>query len=518
MVPAEGPKARRLLFPALIVLAGIGLRLLALSGKYTLDHDEAISLLAAGCNQGEWERVTTAGLYPFGAWAPAEAWQSFLEPSRSWCFATIGADLAEHDIHPPLYFWLLHPAVLALGVHLWTGSVLNLAIYALGAAALFAFARRALRDDRLALVVLAAWSVSPAVVRVFADARQYELFAALTAAFALLVLRLEQERRARDLALLGLVTAAGALTHYHFAIVAAAGALWLAVSLGRRDRRWLAYALGAMLIGYAVFAALHPEFLESFGQQQEQAEAFTAARLADRLELTARAVAAFVVPDELLEDRPALTWAVFALLAAGAAWALRRPPRQARVALWSLLATAGATVALYLGFVSHGLAMGGKYLAAAWPFAAFLPALAVQRLSLPRRVPVAATLCGVLLAGGTVGAVLLYRGPERPPDPAPVLAGRHVAVVDTVRRGVLPAVLWHFGPRERVLAADQGWLLANERRWRPSVRPPALFVSDERYGDRAAQRRLVALLGRALEVRDTGLTVWGAGRLFELDR
>jgi 4-amino-4-deoxy-L-arabinose transferase-like glycosyltransferase len=516
----------------LVLLAGLGLRLVALSGKNYLDHDEAISYLSATCHQAEWERVRTEGIPPFGTWVPAAEWQSFLEPDRGWCLGTIGGDLADHDIHPPLYFWLLHPTVLALDVHLWSGPALNLVFYLLAALALFALARRVFRgDERLALVVTAVWSLSPAVVRIFAEARQYELFALLTIVFALLVVRVADPPRPRplDLVLLALVTAAGALTHYHFAIVAAGGAAWLAWRFGRgragrRDLRSLATALGAMLAGYLAFAALHPEFLESFGREQDQAEDFAANAIGTRLERVARAFAAFVVPDELLDSGLA-TWAVFAVLGVGVAWAVRAHLRVRREAerasgapLWLLAATGGGTVLLYLTFQSHGLAMGGKYLAAVWPSVAFLPALAIGHIPGPRRATAALAVCALLLACGAAGAVLLYRGPDRPADPQELLAGRDRLVVESVRRGVLPQVLWDVPPGARVLAADQGWLIGHERSWLPAARPPALFVADLRYGDPAARRRVLALLEVPDRVRDSRETLGTDGRVYRIDR
>ena len=141
------PVSRRALAIALLVLAviaGVGLRAAATAPKESFTHDEAISYIAATCHQGEYQEITFAGRGPYGRWVPAYEWQRLLQPEDRGCLGRIAADLARYDIHPPLYFWLLHGWALLFGVGVWTGTSLNIALAALGTLALFGLARRVL--------------------------------------------------------------------------------------------------------------------------------------------------------------------------------------------------------------------------------------------------------------------------------------------------------------------------------------------------------------------------------------
>jgi len=108
------------------IVAGIGLRINAISRKSTLSHDESISYLSATGHQGEYSFITSKKIKPYGQWSSASEWKRFILPEKRFCFNKIGSDLARYDIHPPLYFWMLHLWSLLFGVHLWTGPSLNL--------------------------------------------------------------------------------------------------------------------------------------------------------------------------------------------------------------------------------------------------------------------------------------------------------------------------------------------------------------------------------------------------------
>jgi uncharacterized membrane protein len=96
---------------------GTGLRLESVRHKETPSHDESISFIAATCHQDAYERLA-----PDGVAVPAARWQRFWTLDRAkLCFGAIGRGLAHTDLHPPLYFWLLHVWSLILGVGLTQG-------------------------------------------------------------------------------------------------------------------------------------------------------------------------------------------------------------------------------------------------------------------------------------------------------------------------------------------------------------------------------------------------------------
>lgn len=486
--------------PALVLLAvaivsGLALRIVVIADKPAVGHDEAISYLAATCHQGEWDRITARGAAPSGAWVPAREWRRLVEPDDSLCLGRISRDLSRHDIHPPLYFWLLHAWVGAFGVDTATGPALNLLFFVAAALALFGLARRLLGDERGAALVTFVWAVSPAVVPISGEARMYDLLALVSILFAWQAVRIAEMERAspRALALLGLAAACGIATAFTFALVAGGGLAWLALRLGWRRRGQIAAAALAVAAGFALFYAVDPHFPTSFEIQREQVrEEFSLDGLPERLDRTAEGFAGFVLPPQLL--RRGVAWALLALaclalLAAAAALARRRAAPPAGAALFLAAAVGGGTVLLYLGFRTHGLAMGGKYLAACWPFLAFVPVLGLMRAR-AHGVAAAAVLCAALLAAGVAGA-LRANGDDRPP------AGFDEAdrvLVDTVRRGVLVPVVLQLPPDTPVFAAPQARLTRSPDPWLAGLRGGGLYVSDTYYGNEGAQRAILARL------------------------
>lgn len=506
------------------LVGGLGLRLVALGGKDAIAHDEAITYIASTCHQGEYDELTTSGAPPFGAWAPASSWQRLTRTEDSLCLDRIRDGLARLDIHPPLYFWLLHLWLLAVGNGLLAGPSLNLLLSLASTLALFGLARTLLGRPVEAAAIALVWAVGPAVVGISYEARQYDLLALITILFAWQVVRVAGMPEApprRDWALLAGVTAAGALTHYHFALVAAAGGIVLLHRLraGERRRRLVPAGL-SLAAGYAGFVALHPDFGLSLERQAAQSEPFDADQLPSRIDAVLSSLTGFFFPAGVLG--PALELAVAAVVLAGAALAYRGA-RRSRVKEGTTTAspgaaltagpltagpavpiflgvTGGAAVVLYLTFVSHGIAMGGKYLAAAWPFFAFLPVLAARSGRMAAARPLIA-VCAALLALGTAGAVRYARGHDGQPAPAPIVASDAV-VVDSVARGVLNRRIWGAPAGTRVFAAPQAHLLTHLRDWLEPPAPRTVYLSELTYGNTAERQALiVGFLSRGREVR-----------------
>ena len=98
--------ATALLLAALLA-AGL-LRGGMVSGKGWVANDEGISYLAATGHQAEYALVTSERRPPYGTRTPAANWKRLVNPGEKGALGRIGPDLARYDIHPPLYFWLLH--------------------------------------------------------------------------------------------------------------------------------------------------------------------------------------------------------------------------------------------------------------------------------------------------------------------------------------------------------------------------------------------------------------------------
>ncbi len=114
----------------------------------------------------------------------SRAWQQLVAPEHKLNVGRIAGDLARYDVHPPLYFWLLHGWSLVVGVTARTGPLLNLLIDVGTGLALYRLARGLFAVDRaLAAVVL--WALSPASLGTMAVARPYGLFTLMVVLYAL---------------------------------------------------------------------------------------------------------------------------------------------------------------------------------------------------------------------------------------------------------------------------------------------------------------------------------------------
>ena len=134
--------------------------------------------------------------------------------------ATIARDAA-NDIHPPLYYWLLHGWVRLLG----TGEAAVRSLSALLGVALvaliYALGRRLRPEGGAWIGLLAALlaAVNPFQVYYSQEARMYMLAAVLAAAAVLALIRFVESRSAAALVALVVLEAAGLYTHYSFVFV-----------------------------------------------------------------------------------------------------------------------------------------------------------------------------------------------------------------------------------------------------------------------------------------------------------
>jgi len=475
----------------LAVLLGVLLRVQALPLKATVTHDEGISFLAATGHQAEFSELYETQRAPYGRWVEASRWKRYLERDRFWCFRKIASDIAHTDIHPPLYFWMLHVWLWVVGVHVWSGAAMNVFITLAMILVLYRFARYVL-DERLgAAVVVFTWAVSPHIMEESLEARAYGLLAV----FALLLVWrtiavVESGRvRGRDMLVVALVTAAGSLTHYHFAIAAAGAALYAGYRLLPRLHDWAPFArlMAAMAAGVALFAAAHPAFYHSFSTQQSQAQRFDPAALPARALKSVHALSDYFVHPHF---GTAVAVAVVLLVGVALSRALRRRGTldgagddRARAVVFFFLWIAGAIVLLYLGFVSPVHAMGPKYLSMAWPFFVFVPVLAARHFS-PRRVPAILVGLCVWQTAYASGAVALARyHAANDPSQRAVLAGADRVVVDSVARGVLPRVLFNLSDTVPVYAGMQSYLLEHPAQWSDALDDGAVYVNHNGYGN-----------------------------------
>ena len=449
--------SRRLNLIALAVLlvalaAGTGLRIHAQHANPNVQHDEAWSYASAAGRLGPFLAAMDGGLT--GRWVPASEWRTFWQSEGLGDVANIAPDLAANDVHPPLYFGLLHGWLLLTGEHVWAGRALNLVFAVLAILGIFGFAR-SLGFERIegALAALV-WAVSPAVVSISSIARQYDLVALTTVLLAWGLVRasapepddVRRERQPRapragsPSLWVAAATAAALLTHYQAVLLVAAGVVYVVAGayLGGR------YGAAPVLVA----DARRP------GRRRARGRA-ARARLVRRVRARALAPGGLLRRRVLREaggDRPDRgplrrrprpgasawrpRWSSCSSSSRGTRRALTRRIRRARPGWWTILffvlVTAGAICLQNLLFLSMPPRISARYLAMAWPFLAFLPLLFFGIW--PRlRYALTAAFCLLILVPATIATPLLYGGEDR--LPLQQLAGASAVLVDNVGVG-----------------------------------------------------------------------------------
>ena len=522
---------------ALVVLvvalaAGTGLRIHAQQASPNVQHDEAWSYASAAGRLGPFMAAREGGLT--GRWVPASDWQHFWR-SESWGdIADIGPDLAAYDVHPPLYFGLLHVWLQGTGMHMWAGRALNLVFAALTILCIFGLAR-GLGFERLegALAALF-WAVSPAVVSISSLTRQYDLVALTSVLLVWGLVRTARPRPGRrgdgnapvrvrtwpDILWVAAATAAALLTHYQAVLLVAGGVVFalagafLPVRAGRR-RPWWPPLLG-LAAGTVAAALLAPGWSGAFGRERSWLDKVSAAVFFDKLDAIGHTIGRFVaVP--ILVVAVAIAVVIVLFLIPRTRRTLTDRILHARPGWWTILffvlVTAGGICLQNLLFLSMPPRISARYLGMAWPFLAFLPLLFFGIW--PRlRYALTAAFCLLVLLPVTIAAPLAQSGVERMPIGR--LADADAVIIDHVGVGELPRYLWSVPAGTPVFAGTQEELLADPDAWRnAALGDKAYYVSIQRNGGLRRNRdRILADLRRTHEVTRVGTS--GFADIYEI--
>ena len=519
--------AARVAIVLAIILAGAAVRMVIVAGKAQLSHDECDSYVLALGHAPQYFQAQQ-GAYPAGQWVPARVWKEFMRVDRRFCFGLIRYGCAYYDNHPPLYFWLLHVWMLLMGVMPWSGALFNVAVAMATAAALYGFARFLTASYWEAAFIAAVWALSPIVVSVVFEARQYELKTLIAVLFAwqsLRMIRNDPTAGWGNRAAILVTALAGMLTHYYFAFVIAATGFYALVRLARRDTRRLAAWIALAAAGCLLLFAAHPGTLGAVGRQQKTVPSFQAENVPMRAYRVGTTLLGFAAYPKLL--KAALLLALVAGFVAGAVWvsrhrekalALYRANAAALIPVYYFAFVGSLIILLYMAFFSHALAMGGKYLAAAWPFCAFIPALLLRLV--PRRKALVAGLFLALLAAQSLwqGVNLWQRSPAA--DPAPLFAAHARLLCDDPVRGFFPRVFIHVPDDTMTFAAPVSDLLKKPDVWLNDLGARTVYVSDcsDEFGNGDKLAQMLSLAGRNYTATLHGGGIYGVGQVYVLDR
>lgn len=515
----------------LIVLTGAILQGVLASTKTTITHDETISYLSAVGRQGDFECIFRDNVYPANNRATVGEWQAWFTIDTPFAFRQIGLDLAESDIHPPLYFWLLHGWTGLFGVHPWTGPTLNTLWQAVGAWGLFMLARAALKDTQEALAVTFVWVVSPAVLTAVLEARQYALLGVCTIFFIWLIVRVVAQEEVlswKPWILLAVVTMAGALTHFHFVLVVAGAGLVFGLKLIRRDFKRVLFVATAVAAGYLLSFVLHPQFLHSM-KELSRRQVLEAEYLSSVLALFQRIYAVGVTFTGFWTVSRIAQLILFCLALASLIWLamflVKNPARVRQFAGAKELPgfevglffawMGGISILLYLTFVSPVHAMTARHMSAVWPFFPFLPVLLLRKFPARTRYRV---LWGVGTAVFLSSVVMVWQGaqPENDVSVPVAFTGKNV-VIDGVYQGILPRIFLDLPADARIFVATQEELLADPDAWLAPLGVNGVYISETSYDNTTANRdQILALLEARFEVKTLPEDSWSVGQRYFL--
>ena len=457
----------------------------------------------------------------------------------SWPLRRIRDDLTRYDIHPPLYFWLLHAQFLVSGATPWAFVLLNFILGALTIVMVFAVGRR-LWDPSTGAAAALLWAVSHGALITSLNARPYALAALLTL-FLLRLAIIMHERSGRPALsqslFLGAVMLLGLLTHYQFPFVIVAVGIGLVLA-GYNDRPRRAIVFGVLaLVAFAAFASLLPGFVASLERQRAQTPSFTAGDLPWRLRRFALGLLGLARP---AYDRSYLA-ILSVLLALGSLWrsvragALRRVSGSGRLlreaaagvklVAWTTIALTVFTALLYLLHLSPPHAVGDRYNASLWPLFALLIAGAVRAVVPDRMALTLLALAIFLLTYQLAARIDAEQQALVTSREWRTLSVARVVVADHSQRGILPRTVL------RVPAISPLWIggsstdpdsLMKELRGKGA---PVTFLLNRDLGDprvRRAMEKAVAtgdsLVSVGVVPGETEVVVWTPARLRQTPR
>ncbi|HEY5170070.1 MAG TPA: glycosyltransferase family 39 protein [Thermoleophilia bacterium] len=416
-----------------------------------------------------------------GRWVPASQWKQLWLTEKPFDFRQIASDLARYDVHPPLYFWLLHLWILLVGVHISTGPSLNIVIFLCTGVALFFMARRFLKDALAASFVVFIWSVTLLPRAGSSIARMYDLLALFAVLFVWLIgIWTDVDRRLTTwlYVALALATAGGLLVQYQFTSVVVGGLLYGAFRLYRRQRARLVRMALSMLAGVVMMAVAQPGFVTQFVRQSGRHLPYSRVALFAKVNslvgmgfdffgrgprgieasLKASAHLGGLAYIHLLSNLTLLVAgiALLILLSAALPWT-RRPlfrwvkglDKTGWAILFFLVWIGGVIVLQNLSFRTPPMVPSSRYFATVWPFLAFVPVFVLRAFTRRWYLVVLAVYCFAFLLP-TSTAPVNYVATS---GPLATLGTAHRAVFDAPLPGVLPVAMW-FVPDDALVFVD----------------------------------------------------------------
>jgi 4-amino-4-deoxy-L-arabinose transferase-like glycosyltransferase len=367
LVRADGQGREWIRAPLVLGLAAAVLIAAALLRSF--EYDEAYSIfVTSGVARPLWPSV------PFTAGSMRWAY------TGSASLVSIARALRQTDVHPPLYFWMLHLWRAAIGESLFTARLLSV-LLGLGSLALVGriAGRTAIPPALAMLLTLGCYGFA----YTNAIARGFALAQLLVLGGVLLALSAAQRRSTRFSLCAGLLLGGASFANYLACFIGVATVLWLFLVQFRRWRLW-----GGAAVGLLAFVPADLWFF--LAQRDSRTGQFPPFEWLSGLARLMRCAAGAVLGGLPLYLTGAEQAGVGAMLAVGLAALLVVIAARWRHIAWAeprllfaLAAVAPPTGLILLGLVFDNTPIELRYLSFSVPFLALLSAGALG--SLPRR-------------------------------------------------------------------------------------------------------------------------------------
>ena len=527
-----------------VLLLSVSLRFYHVLRSPVISHDEAITYLAVAGHEGDYAEMEKEKKIPYGQWVQSEVWKDYLEPKDKFIFLKIKDDLTHYDVHPPIYFWLLHCWVLLVGVHSWSGPSMNILLSIINVIILFHIAMRLLNTSNEVLLVVVAYLLSPGVWSSTFIARNYELFTLLTLLLFLCVINYLKAGSDKNIAfclIMSLIIYVGTMTHYYFALMVIAVALLPLVAAlftheltFREGVQKTICIVSATALSAALFLVTNPGFIQQVSSFESQGQGFTLVYFILRCLKTFLVFPGFFV-EVKRSSIPLYSMIIFILFLILLVTKLflgksdvPAKSKKRKVFLFSFasleglfypcmffLAASAMMVSLYISFFTHQAVMGPRYFSPLYPFFAFIPVLICRFFSLKiynRDIFIYTTLFFF--------SALLFTQPWKTyhsDSTNNLLYESNRIIIDNSKRGILLKNIMHIPDGKMVYCAMQDDLLAHKGLLN-NLTKNDLYFSHLMYGNTEEKRNeILEKLQKkhGVSVPDGGKWgIWGSGKLY----
>ncbi|MDU8885490.1 glycosyltransferase family 39 protein [Yeosuana sp. MJ-SS3] len=460
--------------PIIILIIGIFIGVFLLKWQASvipvISYADGVSYISAAGNQGYYEHNTLTG-----TWVHASQWKEFWKESSFFQFDKIRYDIAHYDIHPPLYFWILHIWSYIVGIDLSTGPILNIFFHVLTSILIFIICRRLQCSYLIAVAAGLLWLLNGSIVSAAQETRQYSLLALCSVLYLWCLLAYLQKKSVRTLIYLTIAAVLGMLTHYHFGLLVSTSVMYVAIYMISK-KNWVHLFRFVVALGIAalIFFMIHPEFYVSFERQVFQAQAFSVENMIPR------AINCRNTIIELFKPKIPIGWlqklALFIAFTGSVILGIKYTKKQKNkvnslkhffrthkgLPIFAVLIITSISFALYIFQYSPLHAMNVKYMMLVVPIyfiliGQFFHLVIPQKLMAYMFIPI--------IIFQTIDTSINIKRYEINSKKLEKAISENIAtgtpiILDSSGRGVLPRILWHVDDNTNVYATTQSNLIS----------------------------------------------------------